>query len=76
MLASGGGGEEQFNHRSYEARPTRCRVEPARVSSQLHGGGGGESKIKNVEGEVNSLSRGTGALDWRGGGCVDDIVRS
>ena len=29
----GGGGGEEFNHRSEEARPTRCRVEPARVSS-------------------------------------------
>ena len=29
----GGGGGEKFNQRPYEARPTRCRVEPARVSS-------------------------------------------
>ena len=29
----GGGGGEKFNQRPQEARPTRCRVEPARVSS-------------------------------------------
>jgi len=29
----GGGGEDEFNQRSYEARPTPCRVGPARVSS-------------------------------------------
>ena len=28
-----GGGGEKFNQRSYEARPTHCRVEPAQVSS-------------------------------------------
>ena len=27
----GGGGEEEFNRRLQEARPTRCRVGPARV---------------------------------------------
>jgi len=30
---AGGGGGEKFNRRSQEAHPTRCRVEPARVSS-------------------------------------------
>ena len=34
QLRGGGGGEEEkFNQRSCEARPTRCRVEMAKVSS-------------------------------------------